>query len=160
MTTEKQQQANLANSKLSTGPRTEPGKSRAKLNALRHGLTGQFYVMSEADRLAYNDFEKNILATLAPVGHYERDLAVAIAQNRWRLNRARAIPAVPTPKSPSSRPRPGSTATTPSLISPSTKTALNAVSPAQRRNSTTSRPPAKPPKPPPSKRPNSFWLSG
>ena len=91
MTTEKQQQANLANAKLSTGPCTEPGKSRAKLNALRHGLTGQFYVMSEADRLAYNDFEKNILATLAPVGHYERDLAVAIAQNRWRLNRARAI---------------------------------------------------------------------
>ena len=91
MTTEKQQQANLANAQLSSGPRTEEGKARAKMNALRHGLTGQFCVMSEADRLAYNNFETGILQALAPVGVYEQDLAVSIAQNRWRLHRARAM---------------------------------------------------------------------
>lgn len=91
MTTEKQQQANLANAQLSTGPRTEEGKARAKMNALRHGLTGQFCVMSEADRRAYNHFETGILQALAPVGVYEQDLAVSIAQNRWRLHRARAM---------------------------------------------------------------------
>ena len=86
-----QQVANKANAQKSTGPRTPEGKARAKMNALRHGLTGQFYVLSEADRLAYNDFETNLLEALAPVGHYERDLAVSITQNRWRLHRARAM---------------------------------------------------------------------
>ena len=86
-----QQAANKSNAKKSTVPRTPEGKARAKMNALRHGLTGQFYVLSEADRLAYNDFEKNLLEALAPVGHYERDLAVSITQNRWRLHRARAM---------------------------------------------------------------------
>ncbi len=86
-----QQTANQANAQKSTGPRTPEGKARAKMNALRHGLTGQFYVLSEADRLAYNDFETNLLEALAPVGHYERDLAVSITQNRWRLHRARAM---------------------------------------------------------------------
>ena len=61
------------------------------MNALRHGLTGQFYVMNEADRIAYEAFEKEILADLAPVGAVERQYAVAIAQDNWRLNRARAI---------------------------------------------------------------------
>lgn len=28
---------------------------------------------------------------IAPVGAYERDLAISITQNRWRLHRARAM---------------------------------------------------------------------
>jgi hypothetical protein len=32
---------NRANSQHSTGPRTESGKQRSSLNALRHGLTAQ-----------------------------------------------------------------------------------------------------------------------
>ena len=88
---EAQQTANQANAQKSTGPRTPEGKARAKMNALRHGLTGQFCVMSEADHRAYTTFEADILEALAPVGHYERDLAVSIAQNRWRLHRARAL---------------------------------------------------------------------
>lgn len=83
--------ANLANSLHSTGPKTAAGKSKSKMNALRHGLTGQFYVMNEADRLAYTEFERGILRALTPVGEYEQQLATNIAQNHWRLNRARAI---------------------------------------------------------------------
>ena len=86
-----QQSANKSNAQKSTGPRTPEGKARAKMNALRHGLTGQFCVMSEADHRAYTTFEGGILEALAPAGHYERDLAVSIAQNRWRLHRARAL---------------------------------------------------------------------
>lgn len=86
-----QHAANKANAQKSTGPRTPEGKARAKMNALRHGMTGQFYVLSDADRSAYLAYETNILAALAPVGDYERDLAISITQNRWRLHRARAM---------------------------------------------------------------------
>ena len=86
-----QRRANQANAQFSTGPRTEAGKARAAMNARRHGLTGQFFVMNEADRLAYIDFERGILESLQPAGPYENQLAVSIAQDHWRLNRSRAI---------------------------------------------------------------------
>lgn len=36
---------NRTNAQNSTGPKTEAGKQRSSLNALRHGLTGQIVVM-------------------------------------------------------------------------------------------------------------------
>jgi hypothetical protein len=39
MTTTRQIEANRANARSSTGPRTEQGKARASRNALRHGLS-------------------------------------------------------------------------------------------------------------------------
>ncbi len=38
MTTDRQQRANRANAKSSTGPKSAPGKARSAQNALRHGL--------------------------------------------------------------------------------------------------------------------------
>ncbi len=90
-TTEAQLLANQANAQKSTGPRTEAGKARSRMNARRHGLTGQFYVMNEEDGLAYTEFERGLFRALVPVGEYEQQLATNIAQNHWRLNRARAI---------------------------------------------------------------------
>ena len=83
--------ANIANSLHSTGPRTEEGKAKARYNARRHGLTGQFYVMDEADRLAYNHHEEQMLNVLNPGDYYERQLAVAIAQDHWRMHRVKGI---------------------------------------------------------------------
>ncbi len=83
--------ANIANAMHSTGPRTEEGKAKARYNARRHGLTGQFYVMDEADRLAYNEHEAQMLAVLNPADYYERQLAIALAQDHWRINRVKGI---------------------------------------------------------------------
>ena len=90
-TSEAQIRANQTNAQKSTGPRTEEGKARAAMNARRHGLTGQFYVMDEADRIAYEAFEYGLLRAMRPVGEYEQQLAISISQDQWRLNRARGI---------------------------------------------------------------------
>src|SRR4051812_17505030 len=82
--------ANQANARKSTGPRTEEGKAKARYNARRHGLTGQFYCMSAQDEDAYQTFEANLLQDLKPVGHYEHQIAISIIQDYWRLNRSRA----------------------------------------------------------------------
>jgi hypothetical protein len=82
--------ANQLNAAKSTGPRTEAGKNIARFNARRHGLTGQFYCMSEDDELAYNAFEKRLLESLKPGDAYETQLAISIIQDQWRLNRSRS----------------------------------------------------------------------
>ena len=77
----------------STGPKTPEGKRRCRLNAWRHGLTGQLCVLTPEEQQAYEKHCKTILEGLAPVGDFERDIAQSIADDRWRLKRARAIEA-------------------------------------------------------------------
>src|SRR5580693_2893173 len=77
----------------STGPKTPEGKARCRLNAYRHGLTGQLCVFTPEEQQAYEKHCKMILEALAPVGDFERDLAQSIADDGWRLKRARAIEA-------------------------------------------------------------------
>jgi hypothetical protein len=89
--TEAQLTANRENAQLSTGPRTPEGRKRSSLNAFRHGLTGQIVVHTPEDREAFNKHCDGIREALAPVGALELDLAQAIAEDRWRLNRARAL---------------------------------------------------------------------
>jgi hypothetical protein len=83
--------ANQNNALKSTGPRTGEGKSVARYNARRHGLTGQFSCMSEGDEVAYKAFEAGIFVSLKPVGAYETQVAICITQNQWRLNRSRGV---------------------------------------------------------------------
>jgi hypothetical protein len=47
--------------------------------------------LTPADQVAYEKHCKNIHESLAPVGGLETDLAQAIADGRWRLNRAAGI---------------------------------------------------------------------
>jgi hypothetical protein len=79
------------NAQLSTGPRTIAGKKRSSLNAFRHGLTGQIVIHTPEDQEAFQKHCDGIREALAPVGALEFDLAQAIAEDRWRLNRARAL---------------------------------------------------------------------
>jgi hypothetical protein len=86
---ELQRVANQANALKSTGPRTEEGRAKSRYNARRHGLTGQFYVMSEGDEAAYVAHEEAMLADLKPVGAHETQLAISIIQDYWRINRTK-----------------------------------------------------------------------
>jgi hypothetical protein len=91
MATEEQIAANRRNAQLSSGPKTEAGRNRSRMNARRHGLTGQVTTMTEEDRAAHDQFSIALIKDLAPEGAMETQLAQRIATDSWRLNRASAI---------------------------------------------------------------------
>jgi hypothetical protein len=86
-TPEHRTRANRANARLSTGPRTESGKQRSSLNALRHGLTAQTAVLPTEDPEAYQGHIQQFLDEYAPANATETQLVHEIANTAWRLNR-------------------------------------------------------------------------
>jgi hypothetical protein len=83
--------ANRANAQRSTGPKTEAGKSRTRLNGFRHGLTGQVCIFTPEDQAAFEAHCAGIREALSPAGPLELEIAQSIAEDRWRLKRARAL---------------------------------------------------------------------
>jgi hypothetical protein len=83
--------ANRENAQHSTGPSSPEGKSRTRLNGLRHGLTGQTVLLPEEDRAVYDQHCADLLDELAPHGALETQAAQSIADYYWRINRIKAI---------------------------------------------------------------------
>ena len=82
---------NRENARKSTGPRTEAGKQRSKLNALRHGLTGQTVVLPTEDHSAYQRHSQSFLDEYRPQGATETQLVQSLLDTSWQLNRAAAV---------------------------------------------------------------------
>jgi len=82
---------NRANAQNSTGPKTEAGKQRSSLNALRHGLTSQIVVMPNEDLQAYQAHLESFTGEYHPRGATEANLVQALADTSWRLNRVAAL---------------------------------------------------------------------
>jgi hypothetical protein len=57
-----------AGSTSGQGPTSEAGRNRSRMNALRHGLTGQVTTMTDEDRAAHDQFSKALMQDLAPDG--------------------------------------------------------------------------------------------
>jgi hypothetical protein len=74
-----------------TGPKTDAGKQRSSLNAYKHGLTGQIHIFTPEEQTAFEKHCQSFVEALAPVGVLEQDLAQTIAEDKWRLNRARSL---------------------------------------------------------------------
>jgi hypothetical protein len=91
MASSAQFEANFANAQKSSGPRTEKGKHRTRLNAYRHGLTGQIQLLTADEHEAFDKHCSGIRESLDPIGALEIDLAQSIAEDHWRLKRARAL---------------------------------------------------------------------
>src|SRR5580698_832799 len=91
MISEKQLEANRRNALRSTGPKTIEGKSNSSRNNLRHGLTGQINILPTEDREAHDAFCNELSDSLQPETLMEQQLAHSVAEDSWRLNRARAI---------------------------------------------------------------------
>jgi hypothetical protein len=84
-------QINRNNAYHSTGPRTEAGKQRSCLNALRHGLTGQTVVMPAEDLEAYQHHVQGFVDEYHPQGATETQLVQSLADAAWRLNRVAVL---------------------------------------------------------------------
>jgi hypothetical protein len=78
---------NRANAQNSTGPRTEPGKQRSSLNALRHGLTAQTVVLPSEDPANYESHRRQFLEEYQPATATETQLVQELVDTAWRLNR-------------------------------------------------------------------------
>src|SRR5260370_16865199 len=79
---------NRANAQKSTGPRTEAGKQRSKLNALRHGLTGHTIVLPTEDQAAYQRHSHAFLDEYRPKGATETQLVQSLLDTSCQLNPA------------------------------------------------------------------------
>jgi hypothetical protein len=84
-----------ANGARSTGPRTDAGKARARLNAVRHGLSATcFHLLPEEREADWTRHRDAVIASLEAEGAEEIGLAVQIAEADWRLRRALAVEAM------------------------------------------------------------------
>jgi len=91
MATEKQIEANRRNAQKSTGPATEVGKTKAKFNALKHGMTADTAVLPYEDPSSYEQLRESLIDNYQPVGAGEQMLVELVAVNYWRLLRARRV---------------------------------------------------------------------
>ena len=91
MASEKQEQANIQNAQLSTGPISSEGKAVVARNALKHGIFAKDLVINAGDGredvLEYHELLTELKRDLAPVGRMEMMLVEKIAVNYWRLRR-------------------------------------------------------------------------
>jgi hypothetical protein len=84
-------QANRRNGALSHGPTSVEGKRRSSLNGYRNGLNGQIVCSTPEELAAFQSFCSEIQTELAPVGAIERFYAKSVAENMYRLEKARSL---------------------------------------------------------------------
>lgn len=88
MSSFKQVEANRANARKSTGPRTLEGKQQSRCNAVRHGLTAETVIGALEDAQDYQAFEAAVIADYDAQSAVERELVLRLASLLWRLRRA------------------------------------------------------------------------
>ena len=82
---------NRLNASRSTGPKSQIGKQRSRLNAVKHNLSGQHLILQESEVEAYNRMSASMLNDLNPKSEPERQIAQKIIDINFRLNRLTAI---------------------------------------------------------------------
>jgi len=74
-----------------TGPRTESGKIRSAINAVKHGLAGRGLLLPGEDAGEYETRLDGIFASLAPRDDAEAELVALVADDVWKLGRLAKI---------------------------------------------------------------------
>jgi hypothetical protein len=91
MLSDAQLAANKANAAFSTGPRTEPGKSRSSRNALTFGLFTLNDFVRENETEDYTKICTSLWTELTPEGTVEEFLTTELMSATWRLRRCRMV---------------------------------------------------------------------
>lgn len=80
--------ANRKNAKKSTGPKTAGGKTKARLNALKHGLRASSLAVPVLEKAEDWEAHRRLtLGSLKPRGYLETVLSERVAALLWRLGR-------------------------------------------------------------------------
>jgi hypothetical protein len=87
MASTEQLRANKANAQKSTGPRTQAGKQRSRLNARKHGLTAKLLVIGDEDPAEFEELRAALMEQYDPQGPAECELIEYLASVYWRLRR-------------------------------------------------------------------------
>src|SRR5271166_3492668 len=82
-------EANRRNAMLSCGPRSEAGKSRSKLNAVKHGMRAATLVLLDEDAQALEDRKADWAASLLPRGAAEQRIIDDAVEYSWPRDRSR-----------------------------------------------------------------------
>ena len=91
MASQAQIDANRRNSQRSTGPKTEAGKARAKLNALKDGSHAKTVrpVLPQEDPIELDQRINKWISDLNPRNDAERELVVEAAELAWTIDRTK-----------------------------------------------------------------------
>ena len=92
---EQRAEANRINAQRSSGPKTELGKSRSKMNALKHGLSAKKIVIGDEDPKEFEALRAALERDWQPETAFESELVDQLAGALSRPPRAlRATPRV------------------------------------------------------------------
>jgi hypothetical protein len=91
MTSEKQIEANRRNALKSTGPKSDEGKAKSSMNALRHGLTAAQAVLPHEDEDDYEKLREGMLESYAPSDAAELAIVEELVNAYWRLMRLHRV---------------------------------------------------------------------
>jgi hypothetical protein len=91
MASQAQIDANIRNSQRSTGPKTEAGKARARLNALKVGSHAKTVnrVLPQENAVELDERIKRWINDLKPRNDVERELVIHAAELAWTVDRAK-----------------------------------------------------------------------
>ena len=87
MATQAQITANQMNAKVSTGPRSEPGKAASSQNSLRHGLRSQSILIPGEDPAEYQALRDSVIQYYGPQTRGESAHIEIMVTATWRLLR-------------------------------------------------------------------------
>ena len=88
MSTDRRIRASRANSALSTGPKTEAGKQRCRLNAVKTGAFAKSLVLKNESPALLDKLRDEYYQHLQPANPIERDLVEEMVVSKWLCRRA------------------------------------------------------------------------
>jgi hypothetical protein len=87
MPTDKKLEANRANARKGTGPRTQAGKARSRLNSRKHGLTAKTLIIVGENADDFEQLRAELMDEYEPQSSLECELVERLAGILWRLRR-------------------------------------------------------------------------
>ena len=87
MASKKQLQANRTNARKSTGPKSQGGKARSRLNSRKHGLTAETLIIVGECAGDFDQLRAELMDEHDPQSALEAELVERVAGILWRLRR-------------------------------------------------------------------------